>query len=123
MWGHRRGKYGAKRVTHAGYSFASKLEAAVFDILKQRELAGEIRNTQCQAHVKLTDAAIVYIPDFKFEIVATGAIQFCEAKGLPTPEWKLKLRLWRHYGPGPLEIWMGSHTRPRLTETVIPVSK
>lgn len=112
--------YGAKKVEHAGRSFASKFEAAVFDILSFREKAGEIRNLRCQVRVALTDAKIVYIPDFGFEYVETGLPGFAEAKGFETEKWRLKLRLWRCYGPGPLEIYRGSYTRVRLDETVIP---
>lgn len=112
--------YGAKRVEHAGRSFASKFEAAVFDLLWLREKAKEIRDLKCQVRVALTDAKIIYIPDFGFEYVATGLPGFAEAKGFETDKWRIKLRLWRHYGPGPLEIYRGSHKRVRLDETVIP---
>ena len=83
-------KYSAKRVSHAGYSFASKLEAAVFDILKLRECAGEIKDIQCQAHVKLTKAKIVYIPDFKFTDVKSGEEYYAEAKDSKRPTTALK---------------------------------
>ena len=113
-------KYSAKRVSHAGYSFASKLEAAVFDILKLRECAGEIKDIQCQAHVKLTQAKIVYIPDFKFTDVKSGEECYAEAKGLETSDYRIKRRLWMYYGPATLEIWKGNHARPFLHETIVP---
>ncbi len=115
--------YGSKRVTHAGRSFASKLEAAVFDLLALREKVGEIRNLKCQVHVYLTAARIVSIPDFQFEFAETGEIAWAEAKGFETDVWRIKKRLWGHYGPGPLEIWKGRAIKPKLVETVYPVQE
>jgi hypothetical protein len=113
-------EYGAKRVEHAGRSFASKLEAAVFDLLCLREKAGEIRDIKCQVRVKLSAADIVYIADFGFENVASGRPAFSEAKGFETDIWRIKRRLWIHYGPGILEIWRGSYRKPYLDETIVP---
>lgn len=119
----KEGHYGAKRIEHAGRSFMSKLEAAVFDILCLREKAGEIRNLRCQVHVYLTDARIGYIPDFGYEFVASGESGFTEAKGFEDAVWKIKKRLWRFYGPGPLEIYQGRATKPKLVETIYPVQE
>ena len=115
-----RHKFGAKRQEVAGRSFGSKLELAVFEILKLRELAGEIKDIQQQVHVKLSAAQITYIPDFRCTEVATGKPLYVEAKGFQTPEWRIKRRLWIAYADAPLEIWMGSHNRPTLKEILIP---
>jgi hypothetical protein len=61
----KKSKYGAEKTGHAGYSFASKLEAAVFDYLKMLEAAGEVRDIQCQNTIYLTRARISYRADFK----------------------------------------------------------
>lgn len=111
----------APRITHrAGKSFASKLEAAVFDLLWLREKAGDIRDLVCQQSVYLTDARIQYIADFGFVMAASGERAWAEAKGFETDVWKIKKRLWAHYGPGPLEIYRSSRRGPKLTETVFP---
>jgi hypothetical protein len=109
------GKYGATRVSHAGYSFASKLESALFDLLSEREGVTEL---QCQASVYLTDARILYKPDFQF--LENGVIRYAEAKGMETNSWRIKRRLWMFYGPAPLEIWKGSYQKLRLEETICP---
>jgi hypothetical protein len=116
-------KYSRKKVERAGYSFDSKLEAALFDQLKLRERAGEISDLQAQDTIYLTDARIMYKPDFKSILVKTGEPIWHEAKGLELPIWRIKLRLWRHYGPGPLEIWKGHYGKLTLTETVFPKTK
>lgn len=118
-WGSRN-KYYAKKVDRAGYSFASKLEAALFDLLKLRERAGEIRDLQCQDTVYLTDARIMYKPDYKFFEVAENDFAWAESKGFSTDVWSIKRRLWKSYGPGKLYIYKGSHTRLVLDETIIP---
>lgn len=114
-----RNKFKNKKVLTDGHSFGSKLESSVYTILKSRENAGEIEVLQCQDHVYLTDARILYIPDFKCVYKKNNEIFWVEAKGIETPEWRIKLRLWRHYGPGKLEIYKGTHIRPFLSETII----
>jgi len=113
-------KYSAERSTRAGRSFASKLEAALFDLLVLREKAGEIREISQQAQIVLSQAKIIYKPDFMFVDCKTGRTVFAEAKGYETPEWRIKRRLWLAYGPSPLEVWKGSHRRLTLSETLMP---
>lgn len=113
-----RNKYRATKVQYDGYSFASKLEASVFTMLKARENAGEIEVLQVQDHVYLTEARILYMPDFKCMDKKTNIIFWTEAKGLDTPQWNIKKKLWRFYGPGKLEIYKGSHLRPYLHEII-----
>lgn len=115
-------KYGAQKVETDGHSFSSKLELAVYQMLKHRQLAGEITAIQVQAHVYLTDARILYIPDFRCTL-ENGEDLFVEAKGFQTDVYRIKRRLWMHYGLAPLEVWMGSPTRLRLEETIIPKIK
>jgi hypothetical protein len=119
-WPMRRskGKYGAKKVERAGYSFASKLEASLFGLLRLREMAGEISELKTQASVYLTDARILYKPDFSY--LENGVEQFAESKGFETSDWRIKRRLWGCYGPGPLHIWKGSAARLAHHETITP---
>jgi hypothetical protein len=107
-----------KRVKHAGYSFASKLEAALFDILKSKEVAGEVSDIKVQPKVYLTDARILMIPDFS--VIENGFVVYYEAKGVQTDVWRIKRRLWQFYGPAPLRVYMGSHRRLFLSEELVP---
>jgi len=102
------------------HSHRSKLERAVCDLIWFREKAGEIKLLQVEAHVYLTKAKINYIPDFKCLDLKNNEEFYIEAKGYPDAKWPIKKKLWRHYGPARLEIWMGTHTRPSLEETIIP---
>ena len=113
-------KYKNKKVNHLGYSFASQLELAVFQFLLLREKAGELKDIQCQDHVYLTNARICYIPDFKFFDLKRNEFAWAEAKGFETDVYRIKKRLWEHYGPGRLEIYKGTAKKIFLHEEIIP---
>jgi len=111
---------GNKFSAEAGEGFPSKLEGAVHQMLLLRERAKEIRNIQRQVRVELTKSAIATKVDFSFEESPLWETVYCEAKGVATERWQLLRKLWAHYGPGKLEIWGGSHHRPKITGIVIP---
>lgn len=106
-------KYKNSKTELDGRSFGSKLEASVYCFIKA--MGFEI--IQCQDHVYLTDARILYVADFKCK-GSDGAIFWAEAKGFETSDWRIKKRLWYHYGPGPLHIYKGTAARPCLSEIV-----
>lgn len=108
----QKSKLGNTRVKLDGHSFASKLEAAVYLQLKISLLAGKIKILAHQPRVHLTEARILYIPDFKCVNLETNEVFFVEAKGFETPDWKIKKRLWEKYGPASLHIWRGTYSRP-----------
>lgn len=113
-------KYSAKKTIVGGISFASKLEAAVDKILQLQEMAGEIKIEQRQPTIYLTNARIIYKPDTMITNLSTGLVQYVEAKGFETPEWRIKRRLWMYYGPADLIVYMGSHARPFIKEVIVP---
>lgn len=115
----RQNKFGAQRTN----GFSSKLESAVFDLLTILEGAGEIRNIEKQPQVFLTRANIGYKPDFKYFDIKRGIVVWVEAKGLEVGEWRLKKKLWRFYGPGPLLIYRGSYRRLVMDEELVPSQK
>lgn len=100
-----------------GHSFSSKLEASIYSLIKTNQ---RVELVQVQDHIYLTDARILFIPDFKIKNLETGEFEWIEAKGIETDVYRIKRRLWKVYGPGRLEIWKGSHQRPFLHETIIP---
>lgn len=113
-------KYNSRKQDYSGISFASKLEAAVYQELKLLEKAQIIRDIKVQDHVYLTRARILYIADFKAWDIINNRNVWYEAKGFSTDVWAIKKRLWKCYGPGPLHIYKGSYRKPILTESVIP---
>jgi hypothetical protein len=113
-----RNKYGAKRTEVKGRSFASKGEADCFLGLLDNPHIELLRQ---QVHVHLTEAKIVYIPDFEVRDKATQEVYYVEFKGFETDVWKIKKRLWKHYGPAKLEVWKKSRGQIVLVESIIPV--
>lgn len=112
-----RNKFGAQKTDDG---FPSKLESAVHQLLVIREKAGEIRNICRQVRVELTRSAIATKIDFSFIDVHTEEQIFCEAKGIKTERYRLIEKLWRCYGPGPLQVWGGNYKKPQLMNTIVP---
>lgn len=114
-------KYGNKKVKAHGYSFDSKLERAVFEMLLIWQESGEISNLRHHpGTVYLTDARIGYRPDYSWVNTKNGDIIYGEAKGLETDVYKIKKKLWAFYGPGILLIWKGKADSLKLVETIVP---
>lgn len=113
-------KFNAVKSSSDGYSFGSKLERAVYEILKLQQAAGELKILKTQECIYLTDARILYKPDFTCEDSINGEVFWVEAKGLKTPVWAIKKRLWTAgYGPGKLIVYEGNHSRLFISETII----
>lgn len=126
-WGKRSfgHKYGAQKTIVDGVEFGSKLEAAVYQILKLREKAGEISDIQLQDTVTLKskceacgDGPVRWKVDFSFIKNSTGQREYAEAKGVHTSTFRKQLRLWKSNPPTRLEIWKGSYESPRLVEII-----
>jgi hypothetical protein len=115
-----RSKYGAKNAERAGRRFDSRGEAECYEYLKLLEAAGELADVRQQDTVYLSHARIPYIADFRAHDPKRGEDIWIEFKGFETPEWRLKLKLWRSYGPGRLRLYKGSGLRMVLVEEVIP---
>jgi len=114
-------KIGNTRSTCAlNHSHRSKLESSVCRILQFRESAGDIKILQVEDHIYLTRARIGYVADFKCQFIATGELFWVEAKGYANERWPMKKKLYKFYGPGPLEIWVGDYKKPVLSETIYP---
>lgn len=112
-------KYRAKRtVTADGASFPSRLEARRWEQLQLLEASGLLTNLSRQPKVLLTDAEIVYHPDFRY--TEGGRTVFEETKGLDTEGWLIKRKLWRVYGPGVLRVMKARAGGIHMTEEIHP---
>jgi hypothetical protein len=110
-------KYKAKRTD----GFPSKLEAAVYGKLLEREKFGLIKNIKRQQVVTLINCdhcgtRMTWKVDFSFE--ENGRTVFCEAKGIETDDYKRKVKQWRESPPARLEIWKGIYKNPKLIEVI-----
>lgn len=111
---------GYKRQSLDGYSFASKLEAALYLELKLREKAKEIVIEKVQDHLRLSEAEIGYIADFRIRDLSTGEQEWLEAKGFESDRWPIIKKLWAAYGPGRLRIFKGTYRTLKQVEVITP---
>lgn len=96
--------FGRRRVEKAGLSFDSKAESKLHDELLILEKAGEIKILALQNTVHLV-AGIRLRVDFKIFDNKLDKEVWVEMKGFETPEWILKKKLWKVFGPGLLRIY------------------
>lgn len=96
-----RSKYGNKRATVDGRSFASQAEGARYQALKLLERAGEISNLRCQVRHKLLGyrGGVVgtYVADFDY-VTKDGLPVTEDVKSPATaklPVFRLKSKLFR----------------------------
>jgi hypothetical protein len=118
QFGYGKNKFKAK----SGNGFASKLEEAVYNILLLRERAGEISDIKRQQSVVLQDGPqderITWRIDFSFFDKQKNKTVYCEAKGVETSDYKIKLKLFKGQKIGDLEIYKGHYMSPKLVEKV-----
>jgi len=105
----KRHKYGASATEVDGIKFPSKAEAELYLYYKLLQHGGKLKILALQPVVHLTRARIKMIPDFFIE--ENGETYWSEMKGMETPVWKIKLRLWKKYGPGKLKIYKKERKR------------
>jgi len=101
----------------AGRSFDSKAESHCFSFLQALEKAGEIRDIETQQTIPLV-AGIRLRVDYVFFDIKLNEQVFGEYKGFETPEWLLKKKLWKVFGPGRLRIFMGNWPRYKIEELI-----
>jgi hypothetical protein len=92
----RSNKYRNKKTETNLGKFDSKAEAIFAQHLLELAKANMILTFEKQPKIYLTKAKILYKPDFLVHH-NDGALQFFDVKGMQTPVFKLKKRLWRAY--------------------------
>jgi hypothetical protein len=113
MRGRRCGKYNAKKTVVDGVTFASKLEARRWNELLLMQRAGVILNLQRQVPFEMTvngHLICKYLADFTYTTTETGESVVEDAKGVVTPEFRLKAKLMEALHGIVIQVWTG---RPR----------
>lgn len=122
MW--NKSKYKNVKQTYDGRSFDSGYERKVYDLIKTMEHSNQVRLLRQECTVRIhPEQTINYRADYEIEelIGDTWHRRLVEAKGFETPEWKIKLKLYRSHGPCPLWLFKGMHHgQPKLIEIIIP---
>jgi predicted nuclease of restriction endonuclease-like RecB superfamily len=95
-------KYRAIKIVDDGKKFDSKMEHSFYILLKKKQALGKLKIIKLQEKIKLSEAKIGYIPDYTIEI--NGHRVYIDVKGVETPVFRIKSKLWQAYGPGPLYI-------------------
>tara|TARA_R110002012_G_scaffold76659_1_gene193416 strand:- start:440 stop:814 length:375 start_codon:yes stop_codon:yes gene_type:complete len=96
-----RSKYGNKKTTIHGITFDSKWESERYLYLKSLEKAGRIKDLELQPryNILVNDQKIcAYVADFKYNKESADGIWehiVEDAKGVETPEFKLKKKLMK----------------------------
>lgn len=103
-----------------GIKFPSKLEAGVYLYYKRMQQYGAANIVKRQPKLELSEAKIVFKPDFEIFDPKLGGKCYAEAKGVETDSYRIKLKLYRHYGEYPLLIFKGTMDSPKLVEVVYP---
>lgn len=96
-------KYRNKRVQIDGVKFDSIAEAEYYKELLLLKRCGDIVEIHLQPKCYLTTSRILYKPDFKIKD-KFDRIWYVDIKGVSTNVFKIKARLWKHYGDAPLRI-------------------
>jgi Protein of unknown function (DUF1064) len=106
----RRGKYGAVKTKLDGFTFASKLEARRWGELKMLERSGAISGLQRQVPFDLIvngHHVCRYIADFCYTTTDSGESVCEDAKGVLTPEFRLKAKLMEAIHGIVVQVWTG----------------
>jgi predicted nuclease of restriction endonuclease-like RecB superfamily len=102
QYGITKSKYKNVKIKIDGIQFDSKDEAEFYLMIKRFEHKGDTKLISVHPSVYMTAARILYKPDFLIE--ENGRKVYIDVKGFVTPEFALKLRLWRYYGAGTLRV-------------------
>lgn len=93
----KRNKYGNKPTLVDGTRFASQKEAKRFLVLRALEREGEIVGLKLQPRYPLTVAGhlvCTYVADFEYSMAGHNLVITEDAKGVHTPEFIIKSKLF-----------------------------
>jgi hypothetical protein len=111
-------KYNNVRVKYNGIKFDSIAERDCYLYYELIRRSGEIGPITCQPKIYLTEAKILYKPDFTFTDLKLGRQVWVDCKGARTDVFQIKKRLWEYYGPGRLILVHGYGLNIRILETI-----
>lgn len=98
----RRNKFKAVKTEVDNYVFDSKLESKWYEWFKFLEKIGQIKEFEIQKEVtiKINDQLIcMHYPDFYYFDTTEKKYYYADAKGVETPEFKLKYKLTKALNP------------------------
>lgn len=111
-------KYRNKKVKFNGLTFDSIGEYEYYLHLKT---VLKINNIEVHPKTFLSNAKISYSPDFLF--YENDKKIYVDFKGFQTPVFRLKRKLWQHYGDGILRLVKKTRSGFILVEEIDPINK
>lgn len=99
--------------------FDSIGEADHYIVLEYMEKAGDVVILGRQEKIYLSDAKILYKPDFTIYDIKKNETYWIDYKGATTQSFQLKKRLWKSNGPGRLTLVNGRGFRFNISEEII----
>lgn len=111
----RRSKYGNRRVRFEGMMFDSILERDRFVFLRGEQDKGLIFGLERQVEYALrVDGRLIcsVVPDFRYHLKPSGMRVVEDTKGVTTPEWRIKAKLFHAIYGYPIKVV----TKKNLTE-------
>jgi hypothetical protein len=116
----KKNKYRNIKCVLDGYKFDSIGESHCYAYLKLLQMGKEIEILSLQEKIYLTEARILYKPDFTIYDLKDNRTYWIDFKGpIRTVSFNLKLRLWKIDGPGELVIMQGSRLRMKSVQQII----
>lgn len=102
-------KYRNKRTSVGEIKFDSRLEATHYQLLKNLEDSGKIKNLELQPKFDIHTAkgrkATSYKPDFKFDCKKTGRTRYVDSKGKQLLITKIKIKFVEDEHDIAVELW------------------
>lgn len=112
-----------KKVQSSGIWFDSKAEKTMYEWLVERAGRGELSDIRCQVPIDLLPGPRGFGRKYWVDFVVrlpSGEDLYLEVKGWETDRWKANKLLWRHLGPGVLQIWKVSWEKLIMVEELVP---
>ena len=109
----------AKKTEYKGSIYDSKFEAQIANDIEMMKLAGEVIKWERQVKIPLEiNGYLVCNYYIDFVVYRDGETEYIEAKGYPTPVWKLKWKLFEALFTKPENkltvIMQGAYRPPKL---------
>ena len=119
-------KYGAKKITIDGITFDSKAEGRYYEHLLKLKKTGVVEDFEMQKVFTLLDRfahphtgrivrAVTYRADFKV-YYTDGRVEVVDIKGFPTPEFKIKAKMFMFRYQVPLVLLKWSTASKKFVE-------
>lgn len=116
----KKSKYRNRKVILDGRRFDSVGESVCYQYFKLLQSSLQVEILAFQEKIYLSEARILYKPDFTIYDIHSDYTYWVDFKGIRTASFALKARLWKAYGPGELKIMeIGPSRKIATTSSIV----